>query len=307
MIRKSTATMTFHAAHNYGSVLQAYALQQVIKKMGHTNQIINLRTERQKECYKVFTKRKGLKYVFKNAVRGLYCQSLQKRYDKFEDFINNYLDITQEYTSEDALRNADLQYDCYIAGSDQIWNPIPADFDWSYYLSFVKTGRKIAYAPSFGPLASLGDADTQQYIAEYLNGFDVISVREKGSADNVKQMTGTRPQIVLDPTLLLDKEEYFKLIEDQKPIFEGEYLFFYTLFADKERMDIVKQISNELGLPVITSNFSNQYDIITPFKKKYDAGPLDFLNLVRHAKLSVCSSFHGTVFLCHFQYTFLGD
>ena len=76
---KKTATITFHAAHNYGSNLQAYALQQAILKLGYENEIINLRTERQKDLYTVFTKRKGLKYVFKNLSHLLYYFPLKKR------------------------------------------------------------------------------------------------------------------------------------------------------------------------------------------------------------------------------------
>ena len=293
---KKTATITFHAAHNYGSNLQAYALQQTILKLGYENEIINLRTERQKDLYTVFTKRKGLKYVFKNLSHLLYYFPLKKAYDKFEEFINNKLIVTKEYVSEEDLKNADLDYDLYIAGSDQIWNPVPADFDWSYYLTFVHEGRKISYAPSFGQLASKGDAGTKHRISDALKDFDAISVREQGTADNVKQLIGMEPPIVLDPTLLLKKEEWLSLVKDEKRIVKGDYIFFYTLFADPKRMAIVKKISKITGLPVVTSNFSNQYDVFNPFIKRYDAGPLDFLTLIHDAKLVVVSSFHGTVF-----------
>lgn len=296
MKNKKTATITFHAAHNYGSNLQAYALQQTINRLGYENEIINLRTDRQKDLYTVFTKRKGLRYVIKNLSHLIYYYPLKRAYHKFEDFINNKLLLTQEYESEDDIIKAKLQYDTYIAGSDQIWNPVPADFDWSYYLTFVHEGRKVSYAPSFGQLASKGDADTKKRMSEALKSFDVISVREQGAADNVKQLTGVEPQIVLDPTLLLRKEEWLNLVKDEKRLIEGDYIFFYTLFADPGRMNIVKRVSKVTGLPVVISNFSNQYDVFNLFKKCYDAGPLDFLTLIRDAKLVVVSSFHGTVF-----------
>lgn len=293
---KKTATITFHAAHNYGSNLQAYALQQVIIGFGCKNEIINLRTERQKDLYTVFTKRKGLKYIIKNLSHFFYYFPLKRAYEKFEDFINNKLVTTKEFSTEEELKEAALEYDVFIAGSDQIWNPIPADFDWSYYLTFVRKGRKISYAPSFGQLASKGDEDTKRRIATALKSFDAISVREQGAADNVKMLMGCTSQIVLDPTLLLTRDQWLDLVKDRKRVIDREYIFFYTLFADPERMSIVKRISKITGLPVVTSNFSNQYDVFNPFIKCYDAGPLEFLTLIRDAKLVVVSSFHGTVF-----------
>lgn len=291
-----TATITFHAAHNYGSNLQAYALQQTILSLGHSNEIINLRTDRQKDLYTVFTKRKGLKYVIKNLSHFFYYFPLKRAYRKFENFINTKLILTQEFESEEDLMTAGFSYDAYICGSDQIWNPDPADFDWSYYLTFVKNGKKIAYAPSFGQLASTGNKDIERKISLALSSFDKISVREQGSANNVKLLTGKSIDIVLDPTLLISKDKWLHLIKDEKRLIKQDYIFFYTLFADPERMDIIKRVSKATGLPVVTSNFSNQYDVFNPFKKCYDAGPLDFLTLIRDAKLVVVSSFHGTVF-----------
>ena len=95
MKTKKTATITFHAAHNYGSNLQAYALQQTIMRLGFENVIINLRTERQKDLYTVFTKRKGLKYLVKNFSHLVYYFPLKRAYQKFEDFITNKLVVTE--------------------------------------------------------------------------------------------------------------------------------------------------------------------------------------------------------------------
>lgn len=293
---KKTATITFHAAHNYGSNLQAYALQQTLLSLGCENEIINLRTFRQKDSYNIFTKRRGIKYLFKNFFRLLHYRDLKKAHNRFEYFINNKLVLTKEFNSCEELNLTHFDFDYYIAGSDQIWNPIPSDFDWAYYLTFVHKGKKISYAPSFGQLASIGDKHTTEKIAEELAKFEAISVREQGAADNVKQLLGISPTIVLDPTLLIPKEHWLDLVKDKKRIIVGDYILFYTLFADKERLRIVKKISKILNIPIVTSNFSNQYDVINPFIKCYDAGPLEFLTLIRDAKLVVSSSFHGTVF-----------
>lgn len=293
---KRTATITFHGSHNYGSNLQAYALQHVIQSMGYENEILNLRTPVQKDLYKVIRHNIAFRSGIKNLLHLLHYKSLKIAENKFENFICQNLNITNEYASEDDLKSATLEYEVYIAGSDQIWNPIPRDFDWAYFLSFVKSGKKISYASSFGQLASLGDIDTQKRMANLLKQFDAISVREQSAADNVKKLIGVEPPTVLDPTLLLRKAQWHSLIANKKRLVKDDYIYFYSLVATPERMHIIKKVAKTLGLPVVVSYFSNQYDVFNPFIKRYDSGPLDFLTLIRDAKLVVTSSFHGTVF-----------
>ncbi len=301
---KRTATITFHASHNYGSVLQSYALQQTAYSLGYQNEIINLRTDRQKDLYTVFTKRRGLKYLLKNASHLLYYRPLKTKYERFEEFIKDKLVCTdKEYKTLDELKAESFDYDAYIAGSDQIWNPVPADFDWSYYLPFVNGKRKIAYAPSFGQLASTGDDNTILKIGEYVKDFDFLSVRDTKAAENIKKITQRNSEVVLDPTLLLKREEWEKLLPENRTV-KGKYIFFYTLFADTEILKMVKMLSGKLKLPVVVSNFSNQYDVFTSYKKIFYAGPLEFLDLVRNAEFVITSSFHGTVFSLLFNKPF---
>lgn len=154
---KKVGTITFHAAHNYGSVLQAYALKKVINDLGFENEIINFRTDRQKDQYTPLTKRKGLKYMVKNSYFLLHYASRKRKYLKFEDFINRYLISSNQkvYSSMQELIENPPEYDCYISGSDQIWNTVPNDADMSYFLPFVKHTIKIAYAPSFGQVGNI--------------------------------------------------------------------------------------------------------------------------------------------------------
>lgn len=292
---KKVSIITFHASHNYGSALQAYALQSVIKDLCRNCEIVNLRTDRQVDLYTVFTKRKGIKYLFKNAAHLMYYIPLHKKYLNFESFINQKLNITkQTFRSLEEIESANLNYDYYICGSDQIWNPVPADFDWSYYLPFVKSGKKISYAPSFGQLAATGDSGVADKIAKYLSTFDNISVREERSQENVYRLIGQKPQIVLDPTLLLKSVDWDKL--SQKKLVKDDYIFLYTLFADKDILKIASILSKKLNMPIVTSNLSNQYDVITPYKKHFYSGPLEFISFIKHSKFVLTSSFHGTAF-----------
>lgn len=290
---RKVGIITFHAAHNYGSVLQAYALQNVIKGMGVECEIINFRTEAQKDQYRPLTKRKGLKYIIKNAYFLLNYRTRKEKYNRFEKFICEKLEKSQvEYGDLQELEQAELPYSAYISGSDQIWNTAPNDASMVYFLPFVKNGKRIAYAPSFG---QIGNIKHKSEIEQYLKNYDSLSVREEFGQQLIRKMTGKEAPILVDPTILLFGGEWEQLME-KMPIIKGEYIFFYTLFADKEMINMVKKVSTFLNVPVVISNVSNQYEIFSGFVKQTQAGPLEFLNLIKNAKMICTSSFHGTVF-----------
>lgn len=301
--KKSVGILTFHASHNYGSCLQAYALLKTVKKLGVNAEIINFRTDRQKDMYAVFTKRKGVKYFFKNLTHLFYYFPLRKKHEKFEKFINEEYELSKEqYKTIAELENADFAYDSFIVGSDQIWNPIPKDFDWAYFLTFTES-KKIAYAPSFGPFFGRADEKLLHSIADQIEKFSFVSVREYNAKNYLSKYTQKQIEVVLDPTLLVDKEEWMQLVENE-PSVEGEYIFLYTLFSSAEINKIAKELAQKWKMKVVVSNFSNQYDVFTPYTKKFDAGPKDFLNLIYHAKFVLVTSFHGTVFSILFEKPF---
>lgn len=292
-MRKKVGIITFHAAHNYGSSLQCYALQNFVSRMGAQCEIINFRTEAQKDQYRPLTKRKGMKYVLKNLYFLLNYKPRKAKYDIFERFISEKLvKSPKEYESLEQLQAADLDYTHYISGSDQIWNTAPNDANMAYFLPFVKKGKRIAYAPSFG---QIGNIRYKDQIKQYLERYDSLSVREEAGAQLVEELIGEKVPVLIDPTMLLEKREWENLIPKQRLI-EGEYIFFYTLFADPEMIQMVKKVSQALEIPVVISNVSNQYEILSGFQKHIETGPMEFLNLIRNAKFVCTSSFHGTVF-----------
>ncbi len=304
-VRKKVGIITFHASHNYGSCLQAYAMQEILKKLEFDPEIINFRTDRQKDMYTVFTKRKGLKYILKNLTHLFYFFPLRKKYKKFEEFINGeYVLSAKEYSNCSQLEMEQFNYDAFIAGSDQIWNPLPRDFDWAYYLTFVKEKPKIAYAPSFGPFFGKSDKEKLKEIIKQVETFNSVSVREEKTIEYLKEYSDRDISLVLDPTLLLEQNDWLKLI-DKKPIVKGEYILLYTLFSNPEINKIAKKLSKKLKMKVVTTNFSNQYDVFTPYKKLFGTGPKEFLNLLYNAKFVLATSFHGTVFSILFNKPFL--
>lgn len=290
-----TATITYHASHNYGSMLQAYALQSFLTDNSIDNEIINFRTDRQRDLYSLYTKRKGIKYQLKNLSHYFYKKKLTKKINNFEEFLSKNLKTTlHEYKTIDELEKARFIYDIYISGGDQIWNPEPADFDWAYYLPFVKSGKKISYSVSFGQLSSRGNEETCKKIKKYLKDYDAIGVREKGSKINVEEIANLNSTLTVDPVFLINKDRFISLEKKVNNLPENGYILFYTLFANRERRRIIKHISKVTKLPIVSTNFSNQYDVFNRYIKHYEAGPKEFLYLLHHASLVVTSSFHGT-------------
>lgn len=144
--------ITFHAAHNYGSMLQAYALQQVVTSLGHDCCIINLRTPRQKRYYSPFYLKGGLRSKIKALAYPAVAVNDWRKHRLFEKFLRSYLILTPaEYSSSEQLRHASLDFDIVISGSDQIWNTCCFDHEPAYFLDFCNDAKRVAYAPSMGP------------------------------------------------------------------------------------------------------------------------------------------------------------
>ena len=237
---------------------------------------------------------KGLKYILKNAYHFINLRNRVQRWERFENFIYSRYHLSEvEYRScEELYRNPPI-YDYYICGSDQIWNPMAADYDLAYFLPFVKEGKRIAYAPSFGPKGNLIDIQKQK-IKDLIHAFDHLSVRENEGAELLNDLVGRKVPVLVDPTLLMEAKDWDTILQ---PIDTPQnYIFFYTLFANRDMIKIVYRVSKALKLPVITPFVSNQFDIGTNFIKVTDCGPEQFLSYLKHATLVLTSSFHGTVF-----------
>ena len=141
---KKVGIITFHASHNYGSMLQAYALQQVVLSMGYDCEIINFRSIAQKEMYKpIFLKGTFYGKCVRFIIQATYALDILKKYRLFEYFLKEELILSpKEYTTLHDLENENFSYDYYISGSDQIWNVHAYDFNYAYFLPFVKSGKR---------------------------------------------------------------------------------------------------------------------------------------------------------------------
>lgn len=293
--------LTFHASHNYGSVLQAYALAHKLRALGHETEFINLRPQSQKDAYKIIRKsHRGIRRLFRYMIYPV----LKKRYNHFERFIKEVLPVTkEEYATTEALRNANLHYDAYICGGDQIWNPACLDFETAYYLQFLSEdddARKVSYSPSFGKTEF--DEETLNDIRKWLEKFDTISVREKRGAELVQKLTDKDVSMVCDPVLFLDKQEWEKLAV--RPKLKKPYILVYFLENNHGSRSLTDYLKKMFGYDVVVFN---EYirDFVKPYHKAYGASPEEFVGLFMNASFVYTNSFHGTAFATIFEKPFL--
>lgn len=305
-----TATITFHASHNYGSMLQAYALQQVlINEVGVENEILNLRTDAQDSVYpSPLAFPRGLKGLLKRCLNLPIQKQLYVKYQLFEKFLSDNLILSPEFKCEDDVAAYAGHYDYLISGSDQIWNTICVDFDWSYYLPFAKNNA-IAYAPSMGPYPQrqVKEANFKR-INECLKGYKSISVRETATAEMVKEITGIAPPVMIDPTMLLDGKQWDRLTGAQSQP-KNKYIFFYSPFNTMELCDMAYDMSNHTGLPIVVSNkLPMKFRLsgkAANFNQILGCGPIEFLGLIKNAEFVFSGSFHAVVFSLLYHRPFL--
>ena len=296
--------LTFHRSHNYGSMLQAYALQQILLRAGHECETIDFSSPRQKEMYALpWNRGHWIKKILKKVYYLSTRKGLKTKFQLFEEFLYQYIKLSPqsyEYTSE----LANLDYDVIITGSDQIWNVSCYDFDWAYYIDFPFEGKRISYAVSMGSGRCKQIMETQfkEKLSSLLDKYHSIIVRETGTKNIVKEISGLYSTVGLDPTLLLGSNEWEELAGN-KPLVEGDYIFYYTPQYRSDAISCVERIGIQTGMPIIeTLHIKNRHR--QNFRLNLNVGPKEFLNLIRYAKIIVGASFHVIVFSILFKKTF---
>ena len=300
--------LTFHGSYNYGSVLQAYALQTYIEKLASQSgirceyEILNYRSPEQKRMY-AKPELSSVRNVVRRLMYEPYRGKLDEQGRKFEAFIDQYLNTTCEFANLEALPSFTEKYDVLLAGSDQIWNVRAKDFSYAYLFEECKP-RKISYAASLGPLEiDWSLYDKERYVSD-LQEFDRISVREEKSREQLNKVYPTSScDIHIDPTLLLDSEDW-RTLSSGMDVNDGNYILFYCLEPRAEHLKIAELLSQKIGLPVVATRYRGKADYFNHFIKLYNAGPCDYISLIDHAAMVLTSSFHGTAFSILFQKPF---
>jgi Polysaccharide pyruvyl transferase. len=221
---------------------------------------------------------------------------VEKKYDSriyhFRKFIRKYIRLSVPcYDREDIN---DIIKDCtyLICGSDQIWNPMW--YDPIYFLTFgSKHQKRIAYAPS-GVIQDESDLlPLYNKMGRMINRIDYVSVREAVSSDILKRYTDKNIEAVLDPTLLLDQEDWDCVTT--KRLIEEPYVFCYVMGKIREYKLIVKNVLKKHNAKKIVYIPSNLTEGSLPFAVPYQkAGPAEFISLIKNAEAICTDSFHGT-------------
>ncbi len=292
--------LTFHRANNHGAVLQAYALQEIIRSMGHEVEIIDYKQENIAKNYrKIRINFTGLApFIRSVASTAFHFRDFYLCEKNFNSFRKENLLISKE--SYDSLEKIN-GYDAYISGSDQVWNLKLTGYDKSFFLNFDSKGKKVSYAASLG-VDTLSIED-KEFIRKYIDNFDSISVREASAQDILSSLTTKKITRVLDPTLLADKQIWNKFVRENK---YGEYIFVYPLGPLKDLVRIASEISDRLGTKIM---FLTARRIQTTLNKKHirkkEICPSEFISLLYNAKFIVTNSFHGTAFSIIFNKDFV--
>lgn len=319
-----TATVTWITYNNYGTLLQAYALQKQIELLGHENVILN-DSQILKEYFSAKRKSASPTQHAPAAVRETKVQRIQRilgnpgmlprrllaRTDSrryalpYEGSQRACLDFKREalkirgnvFTDELDRLNGD--YDAFIAGSDQVWSVFDSIFNPYYYLDFARK-RKIAYAPCLG--TDKIPENTAGKIRDLLGGFSALSARENVSARQLTEITGREVAWVCDPTLLHDRDFWSDFTKDI-PTRKGKYLLCYFLESKPWYFARAKALAKQLGLkikliPSRWEHLGSQYVLSDA------VGPREFVSLFRHANYVLTDSYHGSIFSLIFEKDF---
>lgn len=304
--------ITFNSAHNYGAVLQAWALQEYLKNEGHQVEIINYRLPATDNLYSLYKPRNPFKHGKLNKAVHLlqYLKKMKTEPDKtrkfreFERFINHTLNTTEPITKYPDLNKANFDYDIMIAGSDQIWNGgLTKGVNPAYLLSFGKEEiKRVSYAASIGR-DEIPEVEHTLF-QRYLRNFDYISVREEKAKEAISKLTDKKVSVVLDPTLLLKREMYDKLKKDPK--IKQDYIYVHNVHIkkiDKRLNAMAQEMSNRTGLPIIHNR--EDYDFTNELKKFTNGSPEEFVGYIANAKYVIANSFHATVFSIIYERNFI--
>lgn len=304
MENKKIGIITFHNAHNYGAMLQVYALQEVLAK--YDTKVINFKNPGIEKAYKPFriNTKNPITLVRSLIASTFYYKRNKLRYKNFNDFMNEKLKLTREYKTESELKENAPNCDIYITGSDQVWNyEISHGNIDAYTLNFGPDFvKKISYAASIGT-NELNPKHKEEYINN-INKIDCISAREETAKTYLEKLLNRNIETTLDPTLLLEKERWEELCNESEQKQEKEkYILAYVLTDDPEYYKIVNYLSQKTGLKVIHFKRKDM-GIDNILRNANTDGPIEFLNLIKNAEYVIATSFHATVFSIIFNKKF---
>ena len=284
--------LTFPGSPSYGASLQMVGMYKTLQELGCSVEVINYMN--------MFMKKKkhipGNTSTLRKMIRSFRTMPKVKKFREFEEILS--LNPKRQTHDPQELKDICKNYDYVICGSDQVWNPLVTGSDYSYFLDYIEdASRKVAYAPSFG-VTKLNDKDAN-YIKEALQNFDHISVREEAGRDIIRSLIGCDCPVVLDPSMLITKEEWRKL-ENEVLQLPDHYIFYFMLNNVPYVKAFAEELSDCTGYPIV--NVCGTVD-----KNRFTGrnmsliGPAEWLYAMDNASYVITDSFHGTAFSILFE------
>ena len=308
-MRIGILTLPLH--NNYGGILQAYALQKVLKDMGHAPVVLD---NSRMISLPFFTK--WYRYAVRLAKNILLKSNLTVRYDRAHNypikvmrqhtspFLRKYVKRIDTHGDYTVLK--EHHFDAIIVGSDQIWRPMYVDNIANAYLDFAQEWgiKRLSYAASFGSEEWEYTPEQTAECGDLLRRFDAVSVRESSAVSLCKEHFNVDAQQVLDPTMLLDAAHYISLFQQAKtPVSEGD-LMCYILDSSEEKDTLVQSVASTYSLTPFTVN--SKYEVPdAPLEEKIQPPVEKWLRGFYDAKYVITDSFHACVFSILFKKPFI--
>lgn len=309
---KKVGIVSCYFQHNYGSMLQALATQNVLDKLGYENETIDISgfsKEIKKAKLLYFVKASltsdillskfgmATNVIRRKNSRGIYGKNTAIRNKKFDDFAKKYFRLSEKFSSKADLREkCKDKYNAVVVGSDQLWLPgnIAADY---YTLNFVPDDiNTISYSTSFGQSELPNDSAEKAKV--FLKRIKHIGIREESGKKLIRDLVGRDVPIVCDPTLLFTGGEWMNIQKEEAKINEP-YILCYFLGNNPPHRDFAKRLKEQTDCKIVALVHLDEYvtsDEGYADYTPYDVDPADFLNLIRNAQFICTDSFHCSVF-----------
>lgn len=304
--------LTFYDALNYGAALQALALQQAVENAGVRAEFIRCleagsnpeQTSSKHGMLAYFHVLRKNRFSLKRFMR--MRNVAQGKATRFSEFRERYMHLSRKaYYGIEDLKNQEFDYTGYICGSDMVWSDIGQNLDL-YFLSFAPQQKRISYAPSL--TGRDGETESEkEFYRDRINGIKYLSCRERYGVDYIKAITGKTAQLVLDPTLLLSKEQWCELLNLEQKQEEKPYILCYMFGGvSKEFSKRIAQLQQKYDMDVRfipVTNYETEYELDRGINPDY--GPREFVELFLNAEIVLTNSFHGLLFSLIMQKQFV--
>lgn len=296
---KKIGLITLHRWYNYGSMLQSYAANKLLNDMGYDCELIDYTPPKidNHRSYKLYNDGKEWE-----SLRKQFEKQIEQRKHSFYNFMSLYKTSINKYNSDEELLDNPPKYDAYVTGSDQIWNVNMRIASKAYFLHFTDNDEKYAFSTSIGRCKE----DKLQPYQKYIEKYKKVYMREEEGKQLIQQMCpNTFVGQMIDPTLILNSRDWNGIVEKQRLVQE-EYVACYATLDDQldDMMPILRKVYQVKKIPIVL------FGMVLPREEDgiiniVDAGPYEFIRLIRDAALVITHSFHGTAFSLNFGTQFM--